>query len=250
MRSDVPQRALLAPPRRASERAVAREHRSEPLRPGREPARHGGLFVDPGLRLLLEAGGEEHHRGDLGPLGRLGDRPRFRDPHRQGLVQQEMTAGPCRPYRELGLHGRRQRHRHRVHVGQQRVHVVVGPDAVLLRQGGRRLRAAAPHPGELQAGVPGQGGGIGRPGPRARSQQCDAHLAFLSPNRWPQPHDAAFRSPSMYSCAAFPTPASHPAMVSAIGWPVSISTKPNWPDWLHSRNHQIPSESSAKSKAP
>lgn len=55
---------------------------------------------------------------------------------------------------------------------------------------------------------------------------------------------------SRSSSPSMPSHVSHSAMLRAIGWPVSISTKPNCPDWLHSRNHQTPSASSTKSKAP
>lgn len=62
--------------------------------------------------------------------------------------------------------------------------------------------------------------------------------------------DTVLFAPLTQARCSGPGRASHSAMLRAIGWPVSTSTKPNCPDWLHSRNHQVPSPSSAKSKAP
>ncbi len=64
------------------------------------------------------------------------------------------------------------------------------------------------------------------------------------------PHRAVVLIPSSSAGSSGTGRDSHSAMVRAIGCSVSTSTNPNCPDWLHSRNHQVPSASSAKSKAP
>lgn len=86
--------------------------------------------------------------------------------------------------------------------------------------------------------------GLARPGMGARPSSRRP-AAVLT-----RPQDTAVFAPSARERGSGPGRASHSAMARAIGWPVSTSTKPNCPDWLHSRNHQVPSESSAKSKAP
>ncbi len=91
-----------------------------------------------------------------------------------------MTAGSGRPYRQLGLHGRRQRHGDRVHLGEQRVDVVVGPNAVPAGEFLRRVRAAAPHPDEVHFRVPVEGRCMGQLRPRASAEQSDAHNRRLS----------------------------------------------------------------------
>ncbi len=80
----------------------------------------------------------------------------------------------------------------------------------------------------------------GRTDPRTHPRVGAAHTA----------HRAVVIEPA-YSVGSSGTGRdSHSAMVRAIGCSVSTSTNPNCPDWLHSRNHHIPSASSAKSKAP
>jgi hypothetical protein len=156
---------------------LAGEHRPQPLRVTREPATGLRLFGDPRLGLGEEAGGEEDHRRDPRPCHRAHHVARPRHRRGEGLVQQQMTTGPGGPDREVRLHVRRYRHRHRVHLGEQLVHVVEGPRAVTVRQFLRGGGAPAPHPDEVETLVCGQNGRVDHLRPGAGAEQTDAHAA-------------------------------------------------------------------------
>jgi hypothetical protein len=177
MGTHVPQGALLPPPRRVGEGALAGEHRPEPFGAGREPALHARLFTDPRLGLGEEARGEEDHRGDIALPDGLDHRPALLDRRREGLVQQQMAPRPRGPRREARLHGRWQGDRDGVHVGEQRVDLVVRARAVLVGQLLGGLGTTAPHPGEVQLRMRAERGSVGRPGPGTGAEQSDAHTA-------------------------------------------------------------------------
>jgi hypothetical protein len=133
-----------------------------------------GLF-EPGRRLGLEPEGEEDDRGDPGVAHRVDHPVGTRDIERDRLLQKQVLAGRPGALGQRCLDVRRQRDRHRVHLGQQVVHVAVAGDVELGADGLRLRHVATPDPDELGGGVPGEGRCVDLLGPEAGTEDAEPH---------------------------------------------------------------------------
>jgi hypothetical protein len=146
MGADVPETAALLAPRGCSERVVRCEDRADLIDPGLQPAAGRDRRADELVDLRHEAPGEEDRRGDIALGDRRDDLGRLLVRERHRLVQQQVPARPGGPQRDRGLHVRRQRDRHRVHVPDQLVDLRVRLRPVCRGQLGRLVGITPPDP--------------------------------------------------------------------------------------------------------
>src|SRR5437763_14341325 len=106
MRAEIPERTMLAPPRRPAERIPRLENRREPNNAAAVPVVTVDLTVEPRADTGVEATREEDHGRRAcrlyDPLGRL-------DRQRQRLLEEQRASRPTGAHGQLGLDIRRNR---------------------------------------------------------------------------------------------------------------------------------------------
>ena len=172
MRRQVPQRALISPPRRVK-RAAAAERRSEPDRVPAGPAAGVHDVSQPGPDVRLEARGEEDDGRDAGVLDGAHECLAAGIGQGDGLFQQQVLARARGPHGDGGLHVGRHAEGNPVDVGQEGVEIVMRRGVVLAGQCSRGLGVAAPDGGELDAVGRGERGRVRDARPVAGAGQAE-----------------------------------------------------------------------------